>query len=272
MPSPFPGMDPYLEHPDRFPGLHDSLIFLACETLNAVLQRPYYARNRSRIWIEESRRPIYPDVDVIRRATGKKKSLNGGVAVAPERRARPIVVTVYECERSEPFVEIYAKRGAERRLVTSIEILSPSNKTPGNHGRDLYFQKQEELLNSKANLVEIDLLRGGKHTTAVPLDLAVEKAGRFDYHVCVHRFDRRLEFLIYPFQLADSLPFISIPLLPGDPEVEIDVQQILKRAYDMAGYAQDVDYGVEKIVPALSPKQARWATRLLREKGLMPAS
>ncbi len=37
MPSPFPGMDPYLESPDWFPDLHDGLIFCLKESLQNLL-------------------------------------------------------------------------------------------------------------------------------------------------------------------------------------------------------------------------------------------
>ncbi len=45
MPSPFPGMDPYLESPDWFPDLHGSLIILLKEALQRSLPGPYYAQS-----------------------------------------------------------------------------------------------------------------------------------------------------------------------------------------------------------------------------------
>jgi len=81
-------------------------------------------------------------------------------------------------EVREPFLQIFSRLEGER-LVTTVEVLSPSNKTPGSPGRDLYLRKQREVLGSQTNLVEIDLLRGGEHTTAVPFDLAQERAGAF---------------------------------------------------------------------------------------------
>ena len=92
-------------------------------------------------------------------------------------------------EFREPFLEIYADSAEGKRLVTSVEVLSFSNKTPGEHGRELFLRKRKELLASRVNLVEIDLLRGGEHTTAVPLESALASCGGFDYHVSVHLFD-----------------------------------------------------------------------------------
>jgi hypothetical protein len=109
----------------------------------------------------------------IRRSTRTNKPA-GAVAVANLPIAHPVVVKVAHDEFREPFIEIYTRGDEGKRLVASIEVLSLSNKTPGAHGRDLYQRKQKEILASQVHLVEIDLLRGGEHTTAVPLELAVE--------------------------------------------------------------------------------------------------
>ena len=101
--------------------------------------------------------------------------------------------------------------------MTCIELLSLSNKTPGEHGRYLYLRKQREILYGKVHLVEIDLLRGGEHTTAVPWHRLAKVAGEFEYHVSIHRFDNLEDFFVYPIRLNQPLPEIAIPLLPGDP-------------------------------------------------------
>ncbi len=265
MPSPFPGMDPYLEHPDVFPGLHDGLVTYLRESLQPVLPSPYYADMGRRAWIEVSERCIGPDVNVLRRRSDDTdvKGGNGGVATAIRTAARPLVIHIPHDERREPFVEIYAGRGKNRRLVTSIEVLSPSNKKPGEEGRDLYLRKQRELLKSRVHLVEIDLLRGGEHTTAVPHDRLVAKAGPFDYHVCVHQFDNLEDYFVYAIQLAEPLPPVSIPLLPGDGAVTVDLQAVFARSYDTGPYLREIDYLGDRPVPPLGPKQARWAKQCL---------
>ena len=137
------------------------------------------------------------------------------MAVAAPPRSEPLVVHVTHDERHEPFVEIYLGRGSERRLVTCIELLSLSNKTPGEHGRDLYLRKQGEILYGKVHLVEIDLLRGGEHTTAVPRHRLARVAGEFEYHVSIHHFDNLEDFFVYPVRLNQPLPEIAIPLFPA---------------------------------------------------------
>ena len=267
MPSPFPGMDPYLEHPDVFPGLHDRLVAYLSECLQPLLPSPYYADLGRRAWIEVSERYIGPDVNVLRRRSRKPavKSGNGGVATACRTATRPLVIHVPHDERREPFVEIYTGRGKDRRLVTTIEVLSPSNKAPGEHGRDLYVRKQREVLQGKVHLVEIDLLRGGEHTTAVPRDRLLAQAGPFDYHVCVHQFDNLEDYFVYAVQLADPLPTVSVPLLPGDGAVLVDLQAVFTRSYDAGPYTREIDYLRDRPTPPLTPKGARWAKQVVAQ-------
>jgi hypothetical protein len=216
MPSPFPGMDPYLEHPDIFPDFHDSFVTYLRESLQPHLPEPYYAAIGRLAWIEVS-------------------------------------------ERYEPLVEIYLGRGSARRLVTTIEVLSLTNKTPGERGRDLYLRKQEEILDSQVHLVEIDLLRGGHHTTAVPFDRLTAAAGSFDYHVSIHHFDNLEDYFVYPFRLPDALPTIEIPLLPGDPPVSLDLQAVFHRTYEAGPYRREIDYCAAPPGPSLSPDLLTWA-------------
>jgi hypothetical protein len=181
--------------------------------------------------------------------------------------AEPLVVSVDVTEHGpfkESFVEIRRRTGKEIRLVASIEVLSLSNKTPGNPGREQYLSKQSEVLAGDVHLVEIDLLRGGTHTSAVPRDLAEAEAGSFDYLVSIHRFDRPNDFLIYPIGLEQRLPTIAVPLLRGDADVPLDVQAVFGRAYDVGPYAREVDYGEDSLVPPLTAEQAKWAATRLR--------
>jgi Protein of unknown function (DUF4058) len=184
--------------------------------------------------------------------------------VANPPLVRPVVVKVAHDEFREPFVEIYTRNDEGKRLVNSIEVLTLSNKTPGETGRDLYVRKQKELLASKVHLVEIDLLRGGEHVTAVPLDLAVEACGAFDYHVSIHNFDDLETFFVYPIKLEESLPPIAIPLLPGDPPVTLDLQAVFDRCYNAGPYLREIRYGEDAIIPRLEPDQAAWAAKIVQ--------
>jgi hypothetical protein len=270
MPSPFPGMDPYLESPDWFPSLHDGLITFLVGALMRRLPEPYYAKSRQRVWLEYTHKPIEPDADVLHSGLGRSRwrEARGGVAVAePVDLAEPLVVSVETIEHDpyeEPFVEIRRRDGSDDRLVAAIEILSPANKTPGNPGRQSYLDKQGEVLAGETHLIEIDLLRGGTHATAVPREFVIEKAGPFDYHVCVHRFDRPHAFFVYPIRLEQRLPGIAIPLLPGDPDVPLPLQPVFDRAYDEGPYYRVVRYGEAPIIPALKAEQLAWVKARLQ--------
>ena len=265
MPSPFPGMDPYLEHPAVFPGLHDRMITYASDELQARLPEPYDAEISDRLWVEVSERSIEPDVNVLEGREGLEKapsqSVQNGGAVAT--LVKPVVVTVPHDEFREPCLEIIARTGDEDRIVTTIEILSPTNKRRGARGRELYLQKQREILNSPTHLVEIDLLRSGEHTTAVPHARAVHKAGRFDYHICVHRADRFEDYFVYPILLRDSLPAIEIPLLPDTAPVELDLQAVFNLCYDRGPYRRRIRYRETEPLPPLREEDRPWAAELV---------
>jgi hypothetical protein len=265
MPSPFPGMDPYLENPEIFPDFHDSVITYLREAVQARLPAPYFAALGRRVWIEVSRRSVGPDVQIQRARTGMSSPrpvVPSASAVATQPIALPVKVRVTHDEFREPFVEIFVRGDEGKRLVTSIEVLSLSNKTPGEQGRELYVRKQKEILSSKVNLVEIDLLRAGQHISAVPIDAALRDCGAFDYHVSVHCFEDPETFFVYPIRLEDRLPSVAIPLLPGDSPVTIDLQSVFNRCYDAGPYAREIDYGVDAVIPALRADQAAWATEI----------
>jgi hypothetical protein len=262
MPSPFPGMDPWLEAPGQFGDIHDGLIFLLREALNAALPDGYVARGGKLVWVDDQQRRE-PDVGLY----GPEP--NGGgtaTAVLPGLLAFGALRTAEEVE--QPYLEIRGDGG--ERLVTAVEVLSPSNKRPGGAGQKAYRDKQTELRLGGVNAVEIDLLRGGEHATAVPL-ARLRRAGPFDYHVCVTVAGTPDQVFAAPFRLADRLPAFGIPLDPGVAPVVADLQPLLERAYDTGRYARTLDYHRDPD-PALTAEQKAWADAVLRERGLLPAA
>ena len=264
MPSPFPGMDPWLEGGDLFRDLHHSLIFLIREAMNAGLPPGYVAISNHLVWMDaEARRE--PDVSLFgedrhtRRGRDGLATLPGFVAVGDLTEPVPW---------EEPYLEIRADNGA--RLVTAVEVLSPSNKLKHGEGREAYLEKQKEFRLGGVHSVEIDLLRGGLHTTAVPLVRIRQAAGGpFDYHVGVAiAGPSSYQLHVAPIRLADRLPAIGIPLDPGVPPVTIDLQPLLDRAYDTGRYSQLVRYD-QPPDPPLTPEHDTWAAGVLRDKGVL---
>ncbi len=264
MPSPFPGMDPWLEQRGVYPGVHNRAIAYLSEALNAVLPRPYYADIANRVVIEGEGEPGVrePDVGVFHphRPTG-----TGGVAVADPTEVRAVVVRVPRDEITEWLVEVRSTEEGDR-LVTSLEVLSPSNKGTD---RAVYRRKQRELIERRVNLIEVDLLRGGAHTTAVPLTQLRQAVGAFDCHVCVYRPELPEEFEVYPIRLAQRLPVVRVPLRLDVPPVSVDLQTVFDRAYDVGNYDRRLRYTLPPD-PPLTPEQQAWADAILREKGVIP--
>jgi hypothetical protein len=258
-------MDPYLEHPVIFPGVHDSLVTYLREAMQARLPAPYYADITDRVWVEvaERERLIGPDVSVLHQGDDEAETAmeSGGVALAT--RTQPVVFRVLQDECREPFVDIYTRIEGEERLVTTIEVLSLTNKTPGEKGQRLYLQKQEEVLDSPVSLVEIDLLRGGEPTT-VGRDWWHKYGRDYDYHVSVCP-SYSIKQYGYPFRLADMLPEIAVPLLEKDGSIAVDLQEVFHRVYDTGPYRRRIRYGKDQIVPPLSAEQLTWHNDVLRK-------
>jgi hypothetical protein len=260
-------MDPYLEHPEFFPDVHDTFIVYLREFLQPRLPEPYYATTRARVWVEYTDRSITPDLNLSRtdqpsKGPATQGELRGAVAVG----VRPI--TVPADEMREAFLEIRTVRG-KRQLVTAVELLSLSNKTPGDSGRGQYLEKQTELHGSQVNIVEIDLLRGGRHTTLAKREDVVAAVGPFDYHVCIRKMDDLERSHVYPIRLDQKLPEITIPLLPGDGGVAVNLQAVFDRCYDSGPYHRAEPYR-QPPEPPLTTEQTAWAEKLLRDKGLLP--
>lgn len=262
MPSPFPGMDPWLEDEEVFPDLHDSLIFLLKEAINAGLPSGYVARARNKVWIDDELRRE-PDVSTFgpdrhpADQSGGVATLTGLVAIGRDRVSDPI---------EEPYLEILSPKG--KRLVTAIEVISLTNKQAGDKGRKTYQDKQQEYQLAEVNLVEIDLLRGGPHVSAVSLLRLKRLAGPFDYHISVMVPSSSELYFAAPIKLSDRLPAFGIPLDPGVPAVVVDLQPLLNRAYDTGRYGDEVRYNLP-CNPPLTPEQQAWAEGILRAKGVL---
>ena len=258
MPSPFPGMDPWLEESGVFPSLHSALIYLILEALNAQLPDNYLATTDRIVWVDDELRRE-PDVSTFGPETraygdisGEPFAEEGMVAVAADPILEPW---------EQPYLEILSNDG--ERLVTAIEILSPSNKKSGDNGRTSYLQKQGEFRLANVNLIEIDLLRGGAHTTAIPIERLRSIAQVFDYHICTTVIGDPTHHHVKPFSMRDALPTIVVPLDPGIPAVKVKLQPLFDRAYDTGRYSRLAKYDRKTPEPALTPEQQQWADNIL---------
>jgi Protein of unknown function (DUF4058) len=272
MPSPFPGMDPYLEAPHIWPDLHDALAAEIRGELNRTLPSPYYARleMRPELGIVEEgslRQRIIPDIAVVRHP--HRGTAPGGVALM-DRPRRDISNSLELVVPGDPirhtFVEV-RDPSRNHKLVTLIEILSPSNKRRG-PDRQAYQAKQREVLESDAHLIEIDLLRSGDRILPdiILAALIDQIAPPPDYLVLVNRAWRRaggLAYQVFPCSIREWLPCIPVPLKQDEPEVPLDLQFVFNRAYDDGPYLRGaVDYA-KPPEPPLSGDDAGWAEALI---------
>jgi len=264
MPGPFPGMDPYLERRDLWPDVHQSLITYSRDALQPQIRPRYHARIGERLYVIPPHRSIYPDVTVTRRPLAEAPG-EGRDAAALTADA-PVVIAVAPEEVREPFIEILdLTRGG--RVVTVIEVLSPANKTPG-EGHEAYRRKQEETLASDTHLVEIDLLRQGMPTVAIPPHYLIPYQP-WHYVICISRAGRRERFEVYVRTIRQRLPRIAIPLHPPDPDAVLDVQAVLERCYEHGAYSDLIDYRLDPDV-ALPAEEVAWVDAHLRQQGLRP--
>jgi len=237
MPSPFPGMDPYLEAFGPWRDFHHTFIVYARDALQPLLRPKYRACVEERVLLGPDEPGVYPDVSVVREPTETYPA----APVATEDYDPPVVVRT-QAPMDEPHQVLLriTLPGPEAKVVTVIELLSPSNKARG-HARWSYESKQQQILSSDVNLVEVDLLLGGTHVAAVPLE-ELEHTDAPDYLVSVSRATDRTRFELYPGCLSRRLPRVAVPLLPEDKDVVLNLQTVFNQAYDNGGYADTLDY------------------------------
>jgi hypothetical protein len=258
MASPFPGMDPYLER--RWRDVHQKLITYIGDALQPNLPPDLVTRAEERIYVESetyaSPRPIEPDLLVRQEhgyPTGPARDSVGGVVAA-----KPFVVSLLPDPVTESFLQIEDVAG---RVITVIEVLSPSNRLPG-EGQALYRRKQKELIASDVSLVEIDFVRAGRSVVMVP---PAHRPRSATYCVCVKRGSDRTRGEYYPITLRQPLPIVSIPLRATDGDALLDLQALIQQVYRNGRY-EHLDY-TTPCEPPLEPEEEAWADGLLRAAG-----
>jgi hypothetical protein len=152
--------------------------------------------------------------------------------------------------RKEPYLEIRDRES--RQLVSAVELLSPTNKRSG-PDREQYLHKRRRYFYARVNLVEIDLLRGGPR-------LPLEDLPPCDYYALVARPEEHPKVAVWPLRLRDPLPTIPIPLRPADGDARLDLQAVVQRVYDAAGYRHYIYDGTPN--PRLSEADSAWAAQL----------
>ena len=255
MANPFPGMDPYLEGP-LWTAVRSNLTEEIARQLAPKVRPKYVPVSNQRIVLatpDLTELPPHrvPDVGLLGSQPGGRAA--GAAAVAP---APLVVEALTPVPIPQTTVEI--RDVANRRLVTAIEVISPTNKR--GDGRREYERKRRQLLKSTAHVLEIDLIRVGRRFP-VARDLPAAP-----YFVFLSRAQRRGQVEVWPIPLDQPLPTVRVPLLPEDPDVSLDLQAALTQVYDLFGYDDLLDYTRPPPGP-LSAAEAEWIDRRLRTAG-----
>lgn len=261
MPSPFPGMDPYLEG-YLWSDVHHRLATEICRQLTPRLRPRYVARLQ--IYVVEDPTPeveigiMYPDVEVL---TGRPETApvahpgdeTGSTARGAPILAAPLTLPLLEAVEVR-LATVQVRDAARNRLVTSIDILSPVNKREP--GLSEYRRKRRRLHRAGVHVLELDLLRRGTRPLLHP------QLPDVPYLVTLTRAGADL-IEAWPIRLQDKLPTVPVPLLEPDPDVPLDLGAALAAIYDEAAYDLSIDYAQPPPPPPLSPEDATWIATLL---------
>jgi hypothetical protein len=255
MPKPFPGMDPYLEG-DLWLSVHTDLCAEIARQLAPKLRPRYVALSTRRVILanpddtDRAGGHRFPDVGEL---TSRPATAPAGGAVG----AAPLILPT-DFPEPIPHVSIEIRDVAGRSLVACIEVLSPTNKR--GTGREEYAARRFQILSGPAHLMEIDLLRvGARFPTAEPLPAV-------PYFVFLSRAGRRGVVEVWPIALEQPLPTVPVPVLPGDPDVVLDLQRALQTVYDIIGYDDLIGYSQPPPDP-LAPTELAWVEEQLRRAG-----
>ena len=268
MPSPFPGMDPYIEACRLWDDFHHKLIGEIDTALAAIVPGNYTVRQGERAYITQmrpetlatERNQMQGDVSISLSRGRTSGDSDSSVAVLEQpltavEEESVSMVALEQVEFREPFVEIRSLDPA-RPLVTTIEVLSPSNKRHGTKGWKLYQRKRVAHLTGRAHLIEIDLLRGGGR---LPM---ITPWPNSPYALLVSRRERAPNCRAWRASFASPLPTIPVPLAQPDADVTLSLQPLIDAIYARSRYASDIDY-CKPCVPPLASEEVEWLNQRL---------
>ncbi len=250
MHSPFPGMDPYLERPDLWGGIHARLIAVLGEMLARQVAPRFFVDSEDSVYVlglDDPARPLgRPDL-CLAEAAGASGA--GRLSQSRGQIAAPTVLDVpASLEIRAPHLNVVDT--ADRQVVTTIELLSPFNKVANSSGRRDFLRRREHILNSHTHWLEIDLLRAGTRPPGIP--------ERGDYDAALHRAGSLDRLEAWFVALREPLPTVAVPLRSPFADVPLDLQEAVETVYDRYRYETAIDYAGAPSPPSLSEADASW--------------
>lgn len=256
MPSPFPGMDPLIEAAGLWHDFHGTFIHCWRDAIMAALPEDYVARTDERLTISEStgERLGHLSPDITLSQTSLSRTKTGGSRFAGALLEPHVIPVLIEEEIRETFIEIY--RLSDERLITVVELLSPSNKD--SRDRSQCLAKRHSILRQEVHLVELDLLLGGQR---LPMQRPLP-AGH--YYGIVSRWERRPDCEVYHWLLDQALPIMPIPLAAPDADLQIDLAAVFETTFSRGRYDRSINYRKPFHLP-LSEEELAWVESTARQ-------
>ena len=259
MPTPFPGMDPYLEGAEVWEEVHTRLIVAIADALGPQVRPKYRVGVEQRTYLAVLTPDEYelvgkPDVLVaaLRRQAQPVQATTTAAGIAPRVAQLPMSEEITERH-------LTVRDVLTGEVITVIELLSPTNKLALD-GRRQYVRKRQQILGSAAHFIEIDLLRVGE-----PLPFRVQDDdAQSDYRIIVSRAPARPQAAVYLFTIRDPIPDIPVPLQPGDAEPVVALNRLVHDVYDRAGYDLTLDYQQAPPPPPIRAQDVQWMQELLQ--------
>lgn len=261
MPTPFPGMDPYLERPGLWEEIHTRLIVAIADHLGPLLRPRYRVSIERRTYLTVQTPGLsddligLPDLAVVAQQPGPASPAATLATAAPVPLVGQLPLPDEVKERY-----LYIRDVGSGDVVTAIELLSPTNKTT-REGREAYQNKRLEILGSQTSLVEIDLIRAGQ-----PFPVHLKGNGRLNshYRLVVSRAWRRPLADVYLFNVRDPIPEFPVPLRAKESEPALPLNRLLHELYERAGYDMEINYQ-QPLVPPFDKADAEWIKELLQK-------
>lgn len=258
MASPFPGMDPFLEHPAYWMDFHSRFINYWCEAIADALPPHYEASLGEQVYLvehdPEARKLGYPDLAITQSEIVAPASRPDTGSATATLAPVTIPLTMPDGPR-QSYIEILYQ--PDRSLVTALELLSPTNKE--GTGQSEYLAKRRALLNQKVHVGELDLLQGGRR---LPLQKPLPPA---DCYYLLSRSDQRPDCQVYFWTLRQPLPRLPVPLRDPDPDLLIDLAAVFATAFERGRFQRRLNYQEPPPGP-LRAADRRWVAAVLGKK------
>jgi len=247
-------MDPFIESQKKWPRFHTSVLIAIADALVPKVRPAYEVEVEDYVFLcddsDASIKRIRPDVHVFDAGHGWREYAGAAMATAVEHATRTVIV---EEPTEQHFLTI--RDLADRKIVTVIELFSPTNKD-GGEGSHEYRVKRANICRTDAHLVELDLLRGGQRLpTTEPLPPA-------DFYGLITRKGQSPHATVLAWTLHDRLPVIPVPLKDGDADVPLELQPIFDSVYERAGYDYSLKYDLP-LNPPISQSDQSWVAQVL---------